>query len=189
MYRMLADEIRWACDDGELYHFGHFLVISRTYVLPDEEAEATSTSFQQQKRRRGAPTPSAAGRVFSFHHEDPWIQEVRHALSTPFVQCVGIEPYSKGRFSFFGLFFIQYTSSRKRIFRARAGRSPHAVRRAQTSTARIEPRHCLSPVITVAFLACCVILPIACSLSDTKFHTSFAPGLHRNNTAINASNT
>lgn len=85
MYRMLADEIQWACDDGEPYHFGHFLVLSRTYTLPDEEAEATSTSPQQQKRRKGgASTPSAAGRVFlPFHHEDTCIQEVRHALPTP----------------------------------------------------------------------------------------------------------
>jgi protein BCP1 len=82
MFRMLADEIQWACDDGEPYHFGHFLVLSRTYTLPDEEAEATLTSRQQQKRRKGASTPSAAG-VFPFHHEDTYMQEVRHALPTP----------------------------------------------------------------------------------------------------------
>jgi|SRR5712671_416458 len=81
MYRMLADEIQWACDDGEPYHFGHFLVLSRTYTLSDEEAEATSTS--QQKRRKGAPVPSATGGVFSFHHEDQCLQKVRHALPTP----------------------------------------------------------------------------------------------------------
>ncbi|KAF8499001.1 p21-C-terminal region-binding protein-domain-containing protein [Russula emetica] len=81
MFRMLADEIQWACDDGEPYHFGHLLVLSRTYTLPDEEAEATSTSPQQQKRRKGASTPSAAGRVFPFHHEDTCIQEVAsHSL-------------------------------------------------------------------------------------------------------------
>jgi protein BCP1 len=83
MYRMLADEIQWACDDGEPYHFGHFLVLSRTYTLPDEEAEAASTSPQQQKRRKGASTPSAADRVFPFHHEDTCLQEVCHALPTP----------------------------------------------------------------------------------------------------------
>jgi hypothetical protein len=71
-----------------------------------------------------------------------------------FVQRIGIELYySKGSLSFFGLFFIQYTSSRKRIFRARAGWSPHAVRRANASKARIEPRCCLSPTITVVFFA------------------------------------
>jgi protein BCP1 len=83
MYRMLADEIQWACDDGESYHFDHFLVLSRTYTLPDEEAEATSTSSQQQKRRKGGSAPSAAGRVFPFHHEDTYIQQVCHALPTP----------------------------------------------------------------------------------------------------------
>jgi protein BCP1 len=83
MYRMLADEIQWACDDGEPYNFGHFLVLSRTFTLPDEEVEATSTPPQQQKRRKGTSTPSAAGRVFPFHHEDTWVQQVCHALPTP----------------------------------------------------------------------------------------------------------
>ena len=76
MYRMLADEIQWACDDGEPYNFGHLLMISRTYALSDEEAEATATSSQQQKRRKGALTPSTAGGVFSFHHEDQCLQKV-----------------------------------------------------------------------------------------------------------------
>ena len=83
MYRMLADEIQWACDEGEPYHFSHLLVLSRTYTLPDEEVEATSTSPQHQKRRKGASTPSAMERVFPFHHEDICIQQVCHALPTP----------------------------------------------------------------------------------------------------------
>jgi protein BCP1 len=83
MYRMLADEIRWACDDGEPYHFGYFLVLSRTYTLSDEEGEAMSTSSQQHKRRKGAQGTSAAGSVFTFHHEDELIQQVCHALPTP----------------------------------------------------------------------------------------------------------
>jgi hypothetical protein len=70
-----------------------------------------------------------------------------------FVQRIGIELYSEGCFSFVGLFFIQYTSSRKRIFWARAGWPPHAVRRAKPPEARIEPRRCLSPTITVVFFA------------------------------------
>jgi protein BCP1 len=81
MYRMLADEIQWACDDGEPYHFGHLLVLSRTYTLSDEEAEATSTSSQQQKRRKGPLRQS--GGTYTFHHEDPCVLEVRHALHTP----------------------------------------------------------------------------------------------------------
>jgi protein BCP1 len=83
MYRMLADEIQWACDDGEPYHFSHLLVLSRTYTLSDEEAEAESTSYQQQKRRKGTPSPSNAGGVFTFHHEDQCLQQVSHAFSTP----------------------------------------------------------------------------------------------------------
>lgn len=75
MYRMLADEIQWACDDGEPYHFGHFLMLSRTYILSGEEADAMLT-LPQQKRRKGAPAPSAARSVSSFHHEDSFIQQV-----------------------------------------------------------------------------------------------------------------
>ena len=110
MFRMLADEIQWACDDGEPYHFSHLLVLSRTYTLSDEEAEAALTSSQQQKRRKGAPMPSVGG-VFSFHHEDRWIQEVRHALPTPLLQLERIELYSKARFPFSRLFTIQRASS------------------------------------------------------------------------------
>lgn len=83
MYRMLADEIQWACDDGEPYHFSHLLVVSRTYTLSDDEVEAGLTSSQQQKRRKGAPTSSKGGGVFTFHQEDQCLQEVSHALSTP----------------------------------------------------------------------------------------------------------
>ena len=81
MYRMLADEIQWACDDGEPYHFDHFLLLSRTYTLSDEEAEATLATPQQQKRRKGAPAPSSVGGVSTFHHEDIFIQQVCLALS------------------------------------------------------------------------------------------------------------
>ena len=100
MYRMLADEIQWACDDGEPYHFDHFLLLSRTYTLSDEEAEATLATPQQQKRRKGAPAPSAVGGVFTFHHEDIFIQEVRLALPTRPVRFEGNKPYSKAIFKF-----------------------------------------------------------------------------------------
>jgi hypothetical protein len=113
MYRMLADEIRWACDDGEPYHFGHFLVLSRTYTLSDEEAEAMSTSSQQQKRRKGAQGSSAAGGVFTFHHEDDSIQQVRHPCfaHASVVQPEGIELYSKACFPFSRLYAVQHASS------------------------------------------------------------------------------
>ncbi|KAH9048798.1 p21-C-terminal region-binding protein-domain-containing protein [Lactarius hengduanensis] len=81
MYRMLADEIQWACDDGEPYHFSHILVLSRTFTLSEEETEAAVASFQQQKRRKGAQDPSSTGGVSSFHHEDHYTQELAsHSL-------------------------------------------------------------------------------------------------------------
>ncbi|KAI9460114.1 p21-C-terminal region-binding protein-domain-containing protein [Lactarius psammicola] len=80
MYRMLADEIQWACDDGEPYHFGHLLLLSRTFTLSEEETE-NQASFQQQKRRKGAQVSSSTGGVFPFHHEDQCIQELAsHSL-------------------------------------------------------------------------------------------------------------
>lgn len=114
MFRMLADEIQWACDDGEPYHFGNFLVLSRTYTLTDEEAvqaEATASSSLQQKRRKGAITPSTAGGVFSFHHEDEAIHEVRQPclIHAP-VQAVRIELKLKGGFLFFRLFAVEHAS-------------------------------------------------------------------------------
>jgi protein BCP1 len=95
MYRMLADEIQWACDDGEPYHFDHFLLLSRTYILSDDEADATLATPQHQKRRKGAPTPSAVGGVSTFHHEDLLIQQVCLALSMHAVRLEGNKPYSK----------------------------------------------------------------------------------------------
>jgi len=81
MYRMLADEIQWACDDGEPYHFSHLLVLSRTFTLSEEETETALAPAQQQKRRKGAQVPSSTGGVFSFHHEDQCIRELAsHSL-------------------------------------------------------------------------------------------------------------
>jgi protein BCP1 len=85
MYRLLADEIQMACDDGEPYHFSHLLVLSRTFTLSEEETETALSSIQQQKRRKCAQVPSSTGGVFSFHHEDQCIQEVSRALPTPSV--------------------------------------------------------------------------------------------------------
>jgi protein BCP1 len=87
MYRMLADEMQWACDDGEPYNFSHLLMLSRTYTLHDEESEAGITSYLLKKRRKCTQTQPNAGGVFTFHHEDQCIQEVSHALSTP--PCTG----------------------------------------------------------------------------------------------------
>jgi hypothetical protein len=86
----------------------------------------------------------------------------RYAMLYPRLVQRGIELYSKGSFSFFGLFFFQNTSSRRRFFWVRAGWSPHAVRYAQASRADIEPRRCLSPTITIVFFARVVSLRSAC---------------------------
>jgi len=84
MYRMLADEIKWAIDDNEPYNFSHLLFISRTYRLtPEEEAAMQSASTHPNKRQKGSSTSelrsggasSDSNGVYSFHPEDEYIQK------------------------------------------------------------------------------------------------------------------
>ncbi|KAI0271718.1 p21-C-terminal region-binding protein-domain-containing protein [Gloeopeniophorella convolvens] len=97
MYRMLVDEIQWACDDGEPYHFSHLLVLSRTYVVAAEDAEAEAAVAQQQKRRKGAAAPSSTGGTFSFHHEDECIQQLAsYSLDYPLTHAVPRDKESFG---------------------------------------------------------------------------------------------
>ncbi|THH17141.1 hypothetical protein EW146_g3611 [Bondarzewia mesenterica] len=97
MYRMLADEVKWAIDDNEPYVFTHFLIFSRTYRLsPEEEAEMQAAAPQAKRHRSSAPTQSSAGGVFSFHHEDEYIQKFAlHTLEYPFT---GAQPREKDSF-------------------------------------------------------------------------------------------
>jgi len=97
MYRMLADEIKWACDDGEPYHFSYLLVLSRTFTLSEEETETALASIQQQKRRKGVQASSTTGGVFSFHHEDQCIQELAsHSLDFSLSNALPREKESVG---------------------------------------------------------------------------------------------
>lgn len=87
MYRMLADEIKWAIDDNEPYRFDHLLFLSRTYKLsPEEEAELIATAPRSSKRQRNAIDPMRSdGGVYSFHPEDEYIQKfASHTLDFAF---------------------------------------------------------------------------------------------------------
>ncbi|TFK57727.1 hypothetical protein OE88DRAFT_1618886, partial [Heliocybe sulcata] len=87
MYRMLADEIKWAIDDNEPYRFDHYLFISRTYKLSAEEAaELIASAPRSSKRQRNAIDPMRSdGGVYSFHPEDEFIQKfASHTLDFSF---------------------------------------------------------------------------------------------------------
>jgi len=96
MFRMLADEIKWAIDDNEPYNFSHLIFISRTYRLSPEEEAAMQSASHPAKRQKG---PSSADRsvsggasngVYSFHPEDEYIQKV--ALDTLDYTFTSAEP-------------------------------------------------------------------------------------------------
>ncbi|KIM81735.1 hypothetical protein PILCRDRAFT_97612 [Piloderma croceum F 1598] len=89
MYRMLADEIKWALDDNEPYTFSHLIFISRTYRLsPEEEEEEEQLSqppppSHPAKRQKASNTQSsarglgvAADGIYPFHPEDEYIQKL-----------------------------------------------------------------------------------------------------------------
>ncbi|CAL1696988.1 unnamed protein product [Somion occarium] len=91
MYRMLADEIKWAIDD-----FTHFLFISRIYRLSPEEAAELHARAPRTKRHKGVPPPTAGG-VFSFHPEDEVIQKfATHTLDYSFTNAQPREQDSFG---------------------------------------------------------------------------------------------
>ncbi|TFY81800.1 hypothetical protein EWM64_g2214 [Hericium alpestre] len=97
MYRMLADEIKWAIDENEPYHFTHFLLISRTYRLSaEEEAEMQATAPQTKRQRNSAPISSSGGGVHSFHHEDDLIQKA--ASFTLDYGLTNVQPREKDSF-------------------------------------------------------------------------------------------
>ncbi|KAJ6620774.1 p21-C-terminal region-binding protein-domain-containing protein [Mycena sp. CBHHK59/15] len=93
MYRMLADEIKWAVADAESYAFTHLLFVSRTYHLsPAEEAAAAARAPPAHSKKSKKPKKTAlnAGRpppdgIYPFHPEDACIQEhATHTLSYAF---------------------------------------------------------------------------------------------------------
>lgn len=63
MYRMLAEEIQWALEDGEPYHFTHYLVFSKTYC--EVASKLDQEEDRPKKKQRGG-----GDEVFYFHPED-----------------------------------------------------------------------------------------------------------------------
>ncbi|EIM92015.1 uncharacterized protein STEHIDRAFT_136065 [Stereum hirsutum FP-91666 SS1] len=97
MYRMLADEIKWAVADNEPYAFTHYLIISRTYRLSsEEEAELQAAQPQTKRHRKDQAEPKGHGGVFSFHHEDEQI--AKYALHGQEYSFTNTQPREKDAF-------------------------------------------------------------------------------------------
>ena len=69
MYKMLLEEITWAQDEGEPYHFTHYLILSKTYLeIASLLADADETTPKQKKAKRAEQKNTLES--FYFHPED-----------------------------------------------------------------------------------------------------------------------
>ncbi|KAF2140961.1 uncharacterized protein K452DRAFT_272705 [Aplosporella prunicola CBS 121167] len=73
MYNMLLEEMQWALEDKEPYHFSHYLLISKTYL------EVESKLDQQETRPKKKGKKEASSETFYFHPEDEVLH--KHALA------------------------------------------------------------------------------------------------------------
>ncbi|PAV21651.1 rhamnolipids biosynthesis 3-oxoacyl-reductase [Pyrrhoderma noxium] len=86
MYKMLADEIKWANEENEPYAFTHYLIITRTYRLtPQQLAELEESEQRPSKKPKTRLPPATTANdglisTYSFHPEDEYIQ--KHATFT-----------------------------------------------------------------------------------------------------------
>jgi len=90
MYRMLADEIKWAVEEvispltklcvmlihgqNEPFNFKYYLIVARTYHLSPEELDNLGQNPDRSKRRKGQV--SGNGTPCFFHPEDEQFQQV-----------------------------------------------------------------------------------------------------------------
>ncbi|BGO88404.1 hypothetical protein NBRC10512_007285 [Rhodotorula toruloides] len=92
MYRMLSEELQWAKDDGEPYHFSHLLFVSRVFksslsALDDDpnaaleaaivaEAEAKAkVPPKKKKQRKAGGAEQEEEKLWMYHVEDEFIQK------------------------------------------------------------------------------------------------------------------
>lgn len=86
MYRMLADEIKWAVDEEEPFIFKYYLILTRTYHLSPEELQHLGQTSNGSKRRKGQV--SAADIPRFFHPEDEHFQQASvHSIHYPFTNA------------------------------------------------------------------------------------------------------
>jgi len=73
MYRMLADEVKWAVEEGEPFNFEYYLIVTRIYYLSPEELVDLGQNPDRVKRRRGEVKTHDTPRFF--HPEDEQFQQ------------------------------------------------------------------------------------------------------------------
>jgi len=82
MYKMLADEIKWATEEKEPFNFKYYLVLSRTYHLSPEELESSAQNSDRSKRRKGQVNVTDIPHFF--HPEDEQFQQSSmHSIHYP----------------------------------------------------------------------------------------------------------
>jgi protein BCP1 len=102
MYRMLADEVRWAVADQEPYTFTHIIILSRVYHLSEEEELALANSALTRPTASGSGNSPKRARkmkqvdsrttterpqdgIYSFHPEDVILSKyASHCLTYPY---------------------------------------------------------------------------------------------------------
>ena len=98
MYKLLSDEIRWAIEEvgvflefimfiscshatqNEPYQFSHYLCISRTYRISEDDEnamEGVESTAPPAKRQKSAPNKPHGLRTYSYHLEDELWEKVR----------------------------------------------------------------------------------------------------------------
>ncbi|KAK4954302.1 Mss4p nuclear export [Elasticomyces elasticus] len=78
MYNMLQEEMQWANDEGELYQFTHYLVISKTYREVASQLDMEVEDDRPQKKAKAKKGGAVVEETFYFHPEDEVLQ--KHAL-------------------------------------------------------------------------------------------------------------
>ncbi|KAI9670460.1 MAG: Mss4p nuclear export [Trizodia sp. TS-e1964] len=71
MYKMIIEEITWACEESEPYSFTHYLVLSKTYT---EVASALDEGSAPPKKKKKGSGEKDNEEVFYFHPEDEYFQ-------------------------------------------------------------------------------------------------------------------
>ncbi|GAA5956347.1 hypothetical protein JCM3765_005635 [Sporobolomyces pararoseus] len=89
MFRMLQEELGWAIEDKEPYHFSHYLFLSRVFnsstasfdedpnaALQHQQSSATGKKSAGGKKKKKAQHDSNADeeKTWVYHAEDEWIQ-------------------------------------------------------------------------------------------------------------------
>ena len=114
MYRMLADEIKWAIEEvspplakicvtlihgqNEPFNFKYYLIMARTYHLSPEELDNLGHNPDRSKRRKGQIGGNDTPRFF--HPEDEQFQQVGLSLS---FRCLSLRARGVGIDAFHSL--------------------------------------------------------------------------------------